>query len=128
MKRGPDPAKVQQWTRRFERFTRSGQTVAQFCGDEGVSVPSFYQWKKKLTVGSARQSTSSRRRRSGKNQDSRPFKPVQLTVAPSVSAVPGGVMVRMPSGVEIALGNDLQTIRQVVGQLLDRQLGGGGSC
>ncbi len=48
MKRGSDPLKVQQWTSRFERFKLSGLTVASFCRSEGVSQPSFYQWKKKL--------------------------------------------------------------------------------
>jgi len=47
--RGSNPSKVQQCTDdRLERFYRSGQTVAQFRQLEGVSQPSFYQWKKKL--------------------------------------------------------------------------------
>jgi transposase len=43
-------AKVQQWTDRFARFQVCGQTVAEFCVAEGVSVPSFYQWKRKLAA------------------------------------------------------------------------------
>lgn len=31
-------AKRQQWTRRMERFGRSGKSVTQFCAAEGVSV------------------------------------------------------------------------------------------
>lgn len=36
------------WQERLRRFDRSQMTVAQFCRNEGVSQPSFYQWKKKL--------------------------------------------------------------------------------
>lgn len=36
------------WQERLRRFDRSQMTVAQFCRNEGISQPSFYQWKKKL--------------------------------------------------------------------------------
>ncbi len=36
------------WQQRMRRFASSQMTVAQFCLSEGVSQPSFYQWKKKL--------------------------------------------------------------------------------
>lgn len=36
------------WQERLRRFASSQMTVAQFCRNEGVSQPSFYQWKKKL--------------------------------------------------------------------------------
>ena len=48
MSRGSDPAKVKQWTQRFERFGKSGQSVTQFCKAEGISTPSFYHWRQKL--------------------------------------------------------------------------------
>ena len=41
-------ANRQAWIQRLERFKQVHQTVAQFCQDEGVSVPSFYQWRQKL--------------------------------------------------------------------------------
>ena len=44
----PLPTKVRQWTERLERFQRSQVTLTQFCRDEGVSMPSFYQWRKRL--------------------------------------------------------------------------------
>jgi|GEM_PF-6820322 len=50
MPRTPDPARRQLWQERFARFDTSGLTVAQFCRQEGVSPPSFYQWKKKLAA------------------------------------------------------------------------------
>jgi len=49
MSRGPNPLKLVEWIERIERFDSQDQTVAQFCAAEGVSPPSFYQWKKRLT-------------------------------------------------------------------------------
>ena len=48
MLRGSNGVKCQEWTERLERFAKSRQTVAEFCRDERVSAPSFYQWKQKL--------------------------------------------------------------------------------
>lgn len=39
---------AQRWAERFERFTQSDMTVAQFCAAEGVSQPSYYHWRRKL--------------------------------------------------------------------------------
>ncbi|WP_431192425.1 IS66 family insertion sequence element accessory protein TnpA, partial [Rhodopirellula bahusiensis] len=33
------------WTERLQRFEQAQMTVAQFCAAEGVSQPSFYNWK-----------------------------------------------------------------------------------
>ena len=39
------------WRERVTRWRKSGQTVSDFCWREGVSEPSFYQWRKRLTSG-----------------------------------------------------------------------------
>lgn len=44
----PRPEAADLWRERLRRFDRSRMTVVQFCASEGVSQPSFYQWKKKL--------------------------------------------------------------------------------
>lgn len=36
------------WQERLRRFDRSQMTVAQFCLSEGISQPSYYNWRKKL--------------------------------------------------------------------------------
>ena len=36
------------WRERLARFQRSDLTVAEFCRREGVSDPSFYQWRKRF--------------------------------------------------------------------------------
>jgi hypothetical protein len=44
-----DPVATRQlWVERLVRFRTASQTVAQFCAGEGVSVPSFYVWKRTL--------------------------------------------------------------------------------
>jgi hypothetical protein len=36
------------WAERLARFAAAGLTTAQFCAAEGVSVASFYLWKRRL--------------------------------------------------------------------------------
>lgn len=36
------------WVDRLQRFAVSGLSAAQFCAQEGVSLPSFYSWKRRL--------------------------------------------------------------------------------
>lgn len=38
------------WVEAFDRFERSGLTVAEFCEVEGCSVPTFYAWRKRIPV------------------------------------------------------------------------------
>lgn len=42
------PSRRQVWAERLTRYRAGSQTVKAFCQAENVSVPSFYQWKKKL--------------------------------------------------------------------------------
>ena len=46
--RRPDPATRQLWQQRLERFRRSGLTVPAFCDREGLSLTSFYAWRRRL--------------------------------------------------------------------------------
>ena len=41
------------WTDRLARFPLSGLTPAQFCAQEGVSLPSFYAWRRRLAPQAA---------------------------------------------------------------------------
>lgn len=41
----------QQWIDRLQRFSQSGLRTAEFCASEGVSLASFYSWKRRLTTG-----------------------------------------------------------------------------
>ena len=112
MIRASSAAKVQQWAGRFERFRNSGQSVTKFCEAEGVSQPSFYQWKKKLAfpTGRAREATSF-----GKALFGKAFQAVELQPVTSSTTT-----IRLPNGVEIELGNDPRLIDLVLQQLLRR--------
>jgi hypothetical protein len=61
MRRVVDETRRTLWRKRLARFALSGRTVAAFCSLEGVSVPTFYEWKRKLAPPLA----SGRKRRLG---------------------------------------------------------------
>lgn len=44
----PRPETIEIWRQRIERFDAADITVAKFCQSEGVSQPSFYQWKRTI--------------------------------------------------------------------------------
>jgi transposase len=72
----------QRWTERFARYSQARQTVAAFCAQEGVSVPSFYNWKRKLA-------------------ELTPLVPIQLTSSPVPTqplelVLPSGIRLRFP--------------------------------
>ena len=48
MSRGADAGKRSEWLDRLRRFRRSNLSVIEFCRREKVSVPSYYQWRRKL--------------------------------------------------------------------------------
>lgn len=86
------------WADRMRRFEADDRTVTQFCLDEGVSQPSFYQWRRKL------------KERSSGPDDRRPignarFLPVALPTAPTagvdVHPAPAVATIEMPGGVTI---------------------------
>ena len=99
--------KRHEWEDRLRRFDVASMTVAKFCFAEGVSVPSFYQWKRKLR-GSKDSKPSSESNASGS------FAQIQVT-APQARVV-------LPNGVEIILGSD----PKIVAAIVDRVIGGMG--
>ena len=105
-------AKVERWVGRLERFRNSGQSVTKFCVAEGVSQPSFYQWKKKLAfpTGSSRKATSVGTALLGKAFRTVSLKPV----------TPSTTTIRLPNGIEIELGNDPGVMELVLQQLIRR--------
>ena len=86
-----DPVATRQlWVQRLERFGRASQTVAQFCAAEGVSVPSFYVWKRTLA---------------GRTAPPDPVTPptlvpIRLTTSPAAPPIevvfPSGTVLRFP--------------------------------
>jgi hypothetical protein len=84
------------WRQRLARFERAGVTIAEFCRREGVSVPSFYQWRKKL----AATSTSPGRKATQSppvNDTPAPFVELALPLAARVEIeLVSGAIVRFP--------------------------------
>jgi hypothetical protein len=80
------------WRGRLGRFDVSRLTVAEFCKRERVSVPSFYQWRKRIaavreegTIGGTNRPQS--------------FIPVRLTQTTAVEIhLPNGTRVCLPPG------------------------------
>jgi transposase len=50
--RKTDGDQEQFWRMAIETWQSSGLSVRQFCTDEGLSEPSFYSWRKKLSGAS----------------------------------------------------------------------------
>jgi hypothetical protein len=129
MSRGSNPTKVAQWSDRLDRFEDSGQTVTQFCVTEGVSQPSYYQWRKKLGIvdrvrgGKAKRSGESNggEKPHRQKKSTSVFKPVQLTPTPGLQQ---STMIRLADGVEIELGSNLQVVEMVVRSIVDQVLSG----
>ena len=77
----------QAWLDRLSRFATAGVSTAQFCASEGVSVASFYQWKRRLDQPTQPQAADATPR----------LVPVRLHAAPSPLelVLPSGVVVRV---------------------------------
>jgi hypothetical protein len=46
--KGRDSAKEKHWRRMLSLWQRSGLTGRDFCGENGLSEPSFYGWKREI--------------------------------------------------------------------------------
>jgi transposase-like protein len=78
------------WRERLERHARSGASIAEFCRREGISPPSFYQWRKRLSVVQ-RAAERPRFVPVHRAEDSGSADGVEIEL-------PGGVRVRLPAG------------------------------
>jgi hypothetical protein len=50
MSRSARVLKRSEWLDRLRRFDRSNLSVSEFCRRERVSLPSYYQWRRKLAA------------------------------------------------------------------------------
>lgn len=90
----------QVWRERLGRYERSGLTAKDFCAQEEVSLPSFYQWKRRLRSANEDVPMSGPK-----------FQPVQI-VADSMASVEflGVATLRIPS-------SQASLVRAVVAEL-----------
>ena len=114
-RKGPqrDVQKERFWRDAIRQQQRSGQSVRQYCRDQGVSEPSFYAWRRELKRRHNRGAKTTSRRAAGRPRvgpSRRPaFVSVQLapgTVpigsAPIECLLPNGMLLRLPAGMEPA--------------------------
>lgn len=113
-----DSRKVREWQRRMARFRKARQSVTEFCRQEGVSAPSFYQWRKRLAQRP--------RPAAGTNGTlvAAGFRPVRLVGSAAVAVqLPGGTQLHVPTSERRALRLVIDTLARV-----DAQRAGGGPC
>ena len=80
---------------RLARFRKSKLTVAEFCRQEGISNPSFYQWRKRL----GRDAAKSEQVRAPANTARSPLVPVKVSSSVLVEIeFPNGIRMRVPAG------------------------------
>jgi transposase-like protein len=100
------------------RFQEGWQSVTEFCRSEGVSAPSFYQWRKRLA------------QRPRVTEEASGFRAVRL-VGNNAALVAAGVVVQLPGGTRLEVPtSDSQALRLVIDALAraDAERGGGGPC
>ncbi len=99
------------------RFRKARRSVAEFCRQEGVSAPSFYQWRKRLNEVSSQAGGTDRDRANG-------FRPVRLVgLGEIIVELPGGTQLHVPT-------SDPQALQVVIGTLAraDARRAGGSPC
>ena len=102
------------WRGRLAKYRKSSLSVTEFCRQQGVSVPSFYQWRKRLSG----------------NRDvvhAKPQKPSQaktpsfvpVGVSPTAFAeieFPNGLRVRIPASHPEALQQAIMAAIEICGE------------
>jgi len=109
MARDTDGTAAKRWRDRLARWRESGLSVSEFCWREGVSPPSFYQWRKRL-----RRAPNSGSRSAGAPV----FVPVEVVGAsggssplPRSGSEEALVEVVMPRGVTVRIGSQVDESR-----------------
>jgi hypothetical protein len=114
MPRSSSAAKVQEWVERLERLQSSGLTAAKFCQAEGISPPSFYQWKRKLTAPANLVQEANRG----------PSAFTAIKVRPGASSM---TTIRLPGGVSIEFSGNPRMLELWLQKLLEQALKSGSS-
>ena len=109
---GSVPDKAAVWGERLRRYEQSALTIVEFCQRERVSVPSFYQWRKRL----AKSSTGPQRFAGRQVPAASPaFQQVMLTGG-------GLVTIEFLSGVRMEVPSlDVPLVRAVLADLLQAE-------
>lgn len=115
MSRQPDLAKREAWQGRLRAFDKGRATVAEFCADEGVSVATFYKWRRKLSQSLARESGPAPR----PSEPSRDASVSGMSFVPVEIVGPSSLEVLLPSGTRLLVPcHEREAIRLVIAALL----------
>ena len=123
MSRLTQPARIQLWLDRLNRQAASRLTVAEFCQREAVSVPSFYQWKRRLSprIESATMLDRSRQPQQSLGNPAVAQQPrfTELVLSASPEAVSVSLpSISLPGGITIALGTQPEIAAVIVDRVL----------
>jgi transposase-like protein len=105
------------WKERLAAQQRSGLSIAEFCRREGIAPPSFYVWRKRLSLGGENRAAEekSRRARAGGQRSQAEAEarrarassgllvPVRLAPEPEAAS---GVRIELPGGAVLTLPAD----------------------
>ena len=91
------------WVDRLRRFAQSGLRPAPFCAQEGVSLPSFYAWKRRLAAPAVGDGPAA--------DAGAPHEPRWLPVRLPDPATPLELVLPCGAVVRIAAGADQATLR-----------------
>jgi transposase len=107
-KRSTTGGREQFWREQLRQQQVSGQGVRAYCEGAGLSVPSFYWWRREVRVRDARRGGSRRPQ----------FVPVQITPKPPMGTAVG-VEVVLAGGrsIRVGPGFDADHLRAVVAAL-----------
>jgi hypothetical protein len=90
----------QAWVERLARFCDSGLRPAPFCTQEGVSLPSFYAWKRRLLTASLDPASAA----PPAGEAGPRLLPVRLPAPATLLelVLPSGAVLRIPPGCDLA--------------------------
>ena len=87
----------EQWRERLSRFEQANLSAAAFCASEGVSLPSFYSWRRRLRPAPPADPAGGPH-----------LVPVRLAPAAPVELVlPSGAVLRLAEGCDLAFVRSL---------------------
>ena len=105
MARRGSEAKRREWSARLRRYDRDRGTVAEFCDAERVSIPSFYQWRRKLAPHTSTSADTAAEPARKRRLAGRPAEMFVQLVSPAAGStqrviirLPNGALVRVPGG------------------------------
>ena len=117
MSRMTKPERIQLWLDRLNRHSVSQLTVAEFCQREDVSLPSFYQWKRRLrprieSATKRRKSRLPRQLRKPAVADQQRFTELVVNASQSTASV------SLPGDITISLGAQPEIASLIIDRLL----------